>query len=184
MRVFLGGLLSLLLIGCSDDPEPLDLLELTGAWHFEMPHFTGSGATCSAPSTAAVGSIYGEYPQRTGFQWSVDSLVLTCVLPGDDTVRGVLREESLSAGQRSWLLLDVLYDANGPTSTSGCLLPVPSHVLVGDSSITNFRQSDCAAEPVTFSDRLQVSRSVEFRFPDTTGAPVYTLSGTAILRRD
>jgi hypothetical protein len=171
--------LGFLLGACGDDEGiGIDLNNLEGEWTYELVGFTGGGVNCAAAPVPAWAVRYMERPEVSAFQWGIDSLVLSCSIPGELPQQWVLGQDAVS-----WALLDVWHVGNVEEDpTSGCLLP-DGGAWVADSQVTELNSSECSAEPVIGGDRLSAARQFFFRFPDTTGAAVYNLSGTVILTR-
>lgn len=168
--------LGVILSACSDEGPEVDLNALDGEWRYELVGFSGSGASCAAAPAPAWATRYSDRVALTGYQWFVDSLVLDCTVPGLPAQHWEMGENGIS-----WALLDVYYDSpNDPTS--GCLLTDGS-ARVGDSIITSLHNGNCDPEVVIDGDQLRAQRTFWFRYPDTTGAATYTLTGTVRLTR-
>lgn len=171
-----------LLVACEESgPDPVDLLALEGEWRYELDNFAGSGASCVAGPAVAWGHRYTERSWVTGYEFAIDSLRVTCTIPGAGSQEWQVRSEGYSSAI-SWLYLDVYHDGGSPP-TGGCLLPTPAEARLDGTVATTIRGTGCSAELDVFDDRLSAPRTIYFRYPDTTNAPVYTLDGTVILRR-
>lgn len=171
-----------LLVACDERSiDPINLLALEGQWRYEMRGFSGSGASCVAGPAIAWGHRYDEESWVTGYEFAIDSLRMTCNIPGVGSQEWQVRSEGAISAV-AWLYLDVYHDGATPL-TGGCLLPTPAEARINGSVVTTMRSSACSAEVEVLDDRLSVQRTIYFRYPDTTNAAVYTLNGTAILRR-
>lgn len=166
--------------GCSDDPA-IDPLALEGKWTFELAHFSGSGATCRSTPQTTWSNKYRDDPDFDGYQWTLIGAQFTCVLPGADTQHWTLRDSGFPSGTLAFLNIGV-YKYHPPALT-GCIMPTSPYALTNDSVRTRLFVTSCSAAPKIEGDELRATRSIQFRFPDTTGGTIYSLSGIAILHR-